>query len=566
MYNSQAAKSLRRGMKKLDKAYIDRSNAPHNIFNNHGEINYERGSTFQNNIYPAATTRPSKRQKKDDSSSDDPLTAAQDQRVGRDLDKDEEEREDGRGILSSGKRGSGRAEPNREIEGSDFEEDRDSQEVDKDSFEADRDNSGEFQPQGNDDANEQYGSEEDNNAEINDESLVIPATFKDELDKQYRAMKNQHKLLLPSSKRYAEDIMYQYSKAADAETAFKSLCGHWILDLDWAAKSKAFRDTELEDLSKIAVDALPDLPEGYDYIFDCFDTEDIKESEISLGKLATDQLHLDESSQEHSRSTASGMDQATRYWLIHALTGWFCLEKQRSTSDRTEAWWTNNVWASVFDRLMQTMDDVVVLRGETVSPSMTLRKNENRDYASKGGYLWGRRTDARVVLDGRWEYAVTQAAKSLANGPVDTNYCLDYWKLARNLKDMIWALQHWRGAKIAQIGVQIIGLLEQGPEWHIFGMQQHRYTSCIKKHASLRLSMRKDAIGDFLEVLKWSVRIHRFIKELHPWIGRRLKEKNLSHDTTFSGMFANQNSPKGKRLVKSAGIRKDRTARDIGGQ
>ena len=156
--------------------------------------------------------------------------------------------------------------------------------------------------------------------------------------------------------------MYQYSKAADAETAFKSLCGHWILDLDWAAKSKAFRDTELEDLSKIAVDALPDLPEGYDYIFDCFDTEDIKESEIALGKLATDQLHLDESSQEHSRSTANGMDQATGYWLIHALTGWFCLEKQRSTSDRTEAWWTNNVWASVFDRLMQTMDDVVVLR------------------------------------------------------------------------------------------------------------------------------------------------------------------------------------------------------------
>ena len=152
----------------------------------------------------------------------------------------------------SGKRGSGRAEPDREIEGSDFEEDRDSQEVDKDSF------------------------------EINDESLVIPATFKDELDKQYRAMKNQHKLLLPSSKRYAEDIMYQYSKAADAETAFKSLCGHWILDLDWAAKSKAARDTELEDLSKIAVDALPDLPEGYDYIFDCFDTEDIKESEIAL--------------------------------------------------------------------------------------------------------------------------------------------------------------------------------------------------------------------------------------------------------------------------------------------
>ena len=87
-------------MKKLDKAYIDRSNAPHNILNNHGEINYERGSTFQTNIYPAATTRPPKRQKKDDSSSDDPLTAAQDQRVGRDLDKDEEESEDGWGILS----------------------------------------------------------------------------------------------------------------------------------------------------------------------------------------------------------------------------------------------------------------------------------------------------------------------------------------------------------------------------------------------------------------------------------------------------------------------------------
>lgn len=186
------------------------------------------------------------------------------------------------------------------------------------------------------------------------------------------------------------------------------------------------------------------------------------------------------------------------------------------------------------------------LSGETVSSPTTLRKNENRDYASKGGSLWGRRTDARVVVDGKWEYAVIQAAKSLANGPVDTKYCSDYWKLARNLKDMIWALQQSRGKTVAQIGVQLIGLLEQGPEWHIFGMQQHLYTSCIKKHASFRLSTLKDAIGDLLEILKWSVRIYRFVKELHPWIGRQLKKKNSSHDPTFPGMFANQNSPRGK--------------------
>lgn len=46
----------------------------------------------------------------------------------------------------------------------------------------------------------------------------------------------------------------------------------------------------------MAVDALPDLPEGYDYIFDSFDMMDIKVFEIALGKLATDQLHPDESS------------------------------------------------------------------------------------------------------------------------------------------------------------------------------------------------------------------------------------------------------------------------------
>ena len=186
---------------------------------------------------------------------------------------------------------------------------------------------------------------------------------------------------------------------------------------------------------------------------------------------------------------------------------------------------------------------LIKISGETVFPSTTLRKNENRDYASKGGYLWGRRTDARVVPDGRWEYAVTQAAKSLANGPVDTKYCLDDWKLARNLKDMTWALQHSRGAKIAQIGVHITGLLEQGPEWHIFGMQQHRYTSCVKKHASLRLSMRKDAIGDFLEVLKWSVRIHRFIKELHPW---SIKSKEFESRYNLSRDVCQSKFPKGK--------------------
>lgn len=76
-------------------------------------------------------------------------------------------------------------------------------------------------------------------------------------------------------------------------------------------------------------------------------------------------------------------------------------------------------------------------RKETASTSSSRRKNENRTHATKNRRRMGGRVDGVLRRERNWEYLVIEAAKHLKDASQDTKHLKDYFKLARNLRDML---------------------------------------------------------------------------------------------------------------------------------
>ncbi|KAI4134639.1 MAG: hypothetical protein LQ341_005992, partial [Variospora aurantia] len=52
-----------------------------------------------------------------------------------------------------------------------------------------------------------------------------------------------------------------------------------------------------------------------------------------------------------------------------------------------------------------------------------------------------------------------------------------------------------RGATATQPQPQLIGILEHGQQWQVYGLQQHGYVSCIREHANLRIPMQRNDLA-----------------------------------------------------------------------
>ncbi len=86
----------------------------------------------------------------------------------------------------------------------------------------------------------------------------------------------------------------------------------------------------------------------------------------------------------------------------------------------------------------------------------------------------GGRVDGVLRRERNWEYLVTEAAKHIKDASQDTKHLKDYFKLARNLRDMLWSLKKDLEANAPRFDKQLIGGLQQGQRCLVYGLETER--------------------------------------------------------------------------------------------
>lgn len=155
--------------------------------------------------------------------------------------------------------------------------------------------------------------------------------------------------------------------------------------------------------------------------------------------------------------------------------------------------------------------------------------------------LGGRVDGVLKCQDTKTEYLVTETATALDQSGQGAKFYHDHFKLARVLHDMLADVHNKFGSNsISEVDIQIIGTLEQGQEWRVYGLQQKGYVSVLRQHFKIDIPSRRDRISKFLRALKYALRIRQSVMAMRQTIENL--DENDSHGKEVT-IFACQNSP-----------------------
>ena len=145
---------------------------------------------------------------------------------------------------------------------------------------------------------------------------------------------------------------------------------------------------------------------------------------------------------------------------------------------------------------------------------MTARKIECGSLDTHGG-----RFDGILVWNRHIEYMLIEGAKTQRMSGTGTKSESHLHRLARGLNDALYAIYRKIGTSMSdKLQPQVIGALEQGSEWIVYGLQRHGNISCMRRHFRLGMPTSIDTIQDLSNILKFSVRIYYHVKWTHDQI------------------------------------------------
>ncbi|KAL8655059.1 MAG: hypothetical protein Q9210_001120 [Variospora velana] len=344
------------------------------------------------------------------------------------------------------------------------------------------------------------------------------------MSEQHAEMDDTHKFKLPSGA-YAEDLMYRYRTKTHHATStgvFESLCARWILDLEWARRVRIFSPDDLDYLFQHAVADLPDLPKDLALIFDQLEASDHSRLPSLLAALLKGALTSERPARSHGSGTRWDNENIS-LWLNHALTGWLLrVRSGQTTAGKSNAWCTNNLWSSTFDSLLQTIPGFVLHRRDPTPTASSERENRRKEHVNWGEkYRNSSNNNGRLVYDNGLEYLIIGATVESPQPQTADDVHEDYFNLAQSLQELMQSLHQARGTTATQPQLQLIGILEHGQQWQVYGLQQHGYVSCIREHANLRIPMQRNDLAEYIDVLRYTVRIYYLVKALHQGMRRK---------------------------------------------
>lgn len=110
--------------------------------------------------------------------------------------------------------------------------------------------------------------------------------------------------------------------------------------------------------------------------------------------------------------------------------------------------------------------------------------------------------------------AIEAAPKDQLSG-VSNKWLSDHFKLARLLQTMYRSLEYRYGEHaIRDAQIQVIGTVEQGQDWEIYGLQRKGSIYYLQRHFKTTLYTSKRGLNTFLNALKETARIRTLLDEM----------------------------------------------------
>ncbi|KAI4284084.1 MAG: hypothetical protein L6R38_001689 [Xanthoria sp. 2 TBL-2021] len=133
----------------------------------------------------------------------------------------------------------------------------------------------------------------------------------------------------------------------------------------------------------------------------------------------------------------------------------------------------------------------------------------------------GGRIDAIITYNGLHELGAVEAAKNQNRPFHSSKFNKDQFKLFRTMHDMFGALQKEFGSDfMREKQIQVIGTLEQGLYWDIYGLQQIGSICYLYRHCRHTISPHREKIALFLEAMKSMASLQQTMENITTEIDR----------------------------------------------
>ena len=150
-----------------------------------------------------------------------------------------------------------------------------------------------------------------------------------------------------------------------------------------------------------------------------------------------------------------------------------------------------------------------MISGETVSNASRERKNGDRTLDSDERMKIGKKVDGVLLGHPQLQYVVMEGCKDDVEY-YDKKGLEDHHDLVRTMHDMLLQINERIGSnKATELGVQIIGMIERGSKWSIYGLQQKGYICVLRRHldSHMVVASQFDDVESVIEAMKWALRI-----------------------------------------------------------
>ena len=145
----------------------------------------------------------------------------------------------------------------------------------------------------------------------------------------------------------------------------------------------------------------------------------------------------------------------------------------------------------------------------------------------------GSRVDGQLA-GMNYELINVETAKPLLHDSYGPKFDADFEKMTRNMHDALRSVHEDIGYdRASSIGVQSIGILEQGLQWSVYSLRHEGYTSYLQMRTQRQIPTAREDIADFLDIMREVLRIQLFVKSLRNQLKPRADDNDLIPEVTI---------------------------------
>ena len=175
-------------------------------------------------------------------------------------------------------------------------------------------------------------------------------------------------------------------------------------------------------------------------------------------------------------------------------------------------------------------------------------RNANRQEGSLTRSLHGRLFDGILVNSEKRQRLMVEASPHRNGRLESTKFREDRLKLAKDLHALYRQLEMDYGAqKLQDLRLQVFGILELGPQWHVYSLQAHDHMTCFRLRLDITVPTYKDYIEDFVLVLESVFALRRYVQETETALKKIQSENRGKPRTEMPMTISNLTTPKKRK-------------------